>query len=666
MRKRLFNRKYHHTTALIRSVSIIFLFLLTATCRAQREYSSSVKRAIDSYEEAVKKYDERKNTKALEEIDNSIKADPKFIEAHLFKGHIHSDMKQQVEAINSYKAAIDINPDFFPNVFYLIAEEEYIIAKYYDAKMHLEKYLAHPKAKGSLVKRARQLLQNSEFAAEAVNNPVPFTPVNMGDSINSADQEYFPTITADGQTFLFTRRMKSTTPRGNTQQEDFYISSKGSKGWRNSIAVSELNTEGNEGAAALSADGQYIFFTACEEVFDDVTAKKTKGSCDIFLSKKTGNKFSEPRNLPEPVNSKTWESQPSFSSDGRTLYFVRRISGAGNIGQSDIMMTRVGDDYKWSDPVSVSDSINTPDDEMSVFVHPDDQTLYFSSNGHPGMGGMDIFMSRRDTAGNWTKPVNLGYPINTIRNEDSFLVSPDGEKAFFSSDREGGKGGLDIYEFQLHEKVRPKPVTYMKGKVYDSDTRKALPASFELIDLATGKIVVTSTANAGNGEFTVALPTGKSYALNVSMDGYLFYSDNFQLKDPKSSKDPFIKDVPLHSTKTGESIILNNVFYETDKFDLKNESRIELGKLITFLNKNPKIKFEISGHTDNVGTKQYNQVLSEKRAKSVYDFLVSNGITSSRMTYKGYGDSKPVAENNTEYGKSKNRRTEFMISSVEQ
>ncbi|HRH67806.1 MAG TPA: OmpA family protein [Bacteroidia bacterium] len=346
------------------------------------------------------------------------------------------------------------------------------------------------------------------------------------------------------------------------------------------------------------------------------------------------------------------------------MYFVRAIKGSDGRSQRDILVSKIGDNSAWSEPVSVSDKINTPGDEMSVFVHPDDQTLYFSSDGHPGMGGLDIFMSKRSPTGEWGVPVNLGYPINTTADENSLLVSPSGELAFFASDRPGGKGQLDLYQFALPEAMRPQPVTYMKGKVFDIETKKVLAASFELIDLATGKTVVSSTSNSGNGEFLVCLPTGKSYALNVSKDGYLFYSENFQLKDAKSAKDPVLKDVGMKPIKVGQSVVLRNIFYDFDKYDLKDESLAELGKLISFLSKNPKIRIEVGGHTDNVGGKAYNQQLSEKRAKSVYDYLVKNGITESRLEFKGYGDAKPVADNSSDQGRSQNRRTEFTILSM--
>jgi outer membrane protein OmpA-like peptidoglycan-associated protein len=327
-------------------------------------------------------------------------------------------------------------------------------------------------------------------------------------------------------------------------------------------------------------------------------------------------------------------------------------------------VTFINDSSRWSEPVPLSERINTSGDEQSVFIHPDDQTLYFSSDGHPGMGGLDIFMSKRQPDGSWGEPINLGYPINTANDENSLLVSPAGDIAYFASDRSGGKGGLDLYQFELYPAIRPEPITYMKGKVYDANTKEPIVASFELIDLATAKPVMRSVSNSGNGEFLVCLPAGKSYALNVSKDGYLFYSDNFELKNPKSVKEPFLKDVPLHPIKAGESVVLKNIFYDTDQFNLKDESKAELGKLISFMNKNPKVKIEISGHTDNVGTKTHNQTLSENRAKAVFDYLIANKIQESRMSYKGYGDSKPIASNDKEDGRAQNRRTEFMIVSV--
>lgn len=647
-------------------ILIILLMIFANVATAQHEYSSSVPKAVRAFETALKFYDNHYNDKALESLVEAIKEDPKFVEAHTLQANIYYDIHEYEKSIASYKNAIAINPDFYANNYYGLGVVEFLAGHYSDARMDFEKFITLPKISPALVTKAKRYIVSSTFAETAIQNPVPFNPINMGDSINTKDHEYFPAITGDGKTLLFTRRIKSVDYNGRKQeQEDFYVSKMNGKAWGLAQPVTEINTDANEGAPSLSADGQYLFFTSCEELYHTTNARPTKGSCDLFIAKKVGNSYTNPRNLEFPVNTGAWESQPSFSSDGRTLYFVRAIKEANNTSHHDIFMSRIGDDSKWSDPISVSDKINTKGDELSVFIHPDDMTLYFSSDGLAGMGGQDIFYSKRQPNGEWGEPVNIGYPINTSNDETSLLVSPDGELGFFASDRPGGKGGDDLYQFNLYEKARPQPVTYMKGKVYDEVTKKPLGASFELIDLATAKPVVRSVSNSGNGEFIVCLPAGKSYALNVSKDGYLFYSDNFQLNSAKSSKEPVLKDVPLKPIKAGESIVLKNIFYETDKFDLKPESKTELDKLVSFCNKNPKVHFEISGHTDNVGSKPYNQTLSEKRAKTVYDYLVAAGIPVARLTSKGYGDSKPIAPNTTDDGRSQNRRTEFLITSVE-
>jgi len=651
----------------MRLVRIFFLILLlcsgTTSLFAQREYSTSVEKAIRFFEIATKYYDGRQNEKAIDALKTALEADPKFSEAWSLQGNIYEDMREYEKAVASYKKAVEVNPDLFPNNYFALGTNEFKLALYPDAKAHFEKFISYPKVKPFLATRAKQMIANCDFSINAMLNPVPFQPVNMGDSINTSDHEYFPAITADGKTFLFTRRLVTTNAVGKpSQQEDFYISHFVNNAWSKAMPITEINTGGNEGAPCLSPDGQYLFFIGCEELSERTSSRKTNGSCDIFLSKKVGDKFTTPRNLEAPINTAAWETTPSFSSDGRTLYFVRGTTGKDGRKQRDIYMSRIGDNSEWTEPVPLSDKINTSGDEISVFMHPDDQTLYFSSDGLPGMGGQDIFMSRRQEDGSWGDPVNLGYPINTSNDENSFLVGPTGDIGFIASNREGGKGGMDLYQFPLYEKARPQMVTYMKGKVFDYETKKMLGASFDLIDLSTGKTVVSSTSNTVNGEFLVCLPSGRSYALNVSKDGYLFYSDNFQLKDPASSKAPVMKDIALKPIRTGESIVLNNVFFEFNKFDLKDESHVELGKVISFMKKNPSVHVEISGHTDNVGGKQYNQTLSEKRSRSVYDYLVQNGLSADRLSYKGYGDSKPIAENTTEQGRAKNRRTEFMVT----
>jgi outer membrane protein OmpA-like peptidoglycan-associated protein len=358
------------------------------------------------------------------------------------------------------------------------------------------------------------------------------------------------------------------------------------------------------------------------------------------------------------VNTNRWETQPSFSSDGKTIYFIRGDYGRGN---GDIYTATLQNNGKWSAPKKLSDKINSTGDEESVFIHPDNQTLYFSSDGHVGMGGKDIYVSRRQPNGEWGEAINLGYPINTAGDENSFFVSRDGKTAYFASDRDGGFGGLDIYSFDLYEAARPGKTIYVKGKVFDAVTKLPLEADIDVVDLETKQSVLQYASDKKKGEFLICLPLNKNYAFNTSRPGYLFHSENFALNENKDYK-PIIINIPLSPITKDSSVILRNVFFDTDKFNLKEESKVELDKLVDFLKKNPTLKIELSGHTDNVGDKKHNQVLSENRAKAVEDYLAANGIAKERLTHKGYGDTKPICpKNDSDDCRQTNRRTEFKV-----
>jgi outer membrane protein OmpA-like peptidoglycan-associated protein len=435
-------------------------------------------------------------------------------------------------------------------------------------------------------------------------------------------------------------------------EEDFFISTRTKDVWGKAKKMAPpINSHGNEGAQCISPDGHYMYLTICNK-------PEGFGSCDLYFSKREGDRWSVPMNMGNLVNSTTWDSQPTISPDGKTIYFASAREGTK--GNMDIWKTTF-EDGMWQKPVNLGDSINTVKGEMSPFIHPDGQTLYFTSNGHMGMGGNDIYFARMDSAGNFHKPVNLGYPINTYKDEGFLIVNAKGDKAYFASDQLGGKGGLDLYTFDLYEAARPVTVTYMKGVVYDKNTNKKLDARFELIDLETGTVVVQSNSDPVSGEFLVSLPNEKNYALNVSKEGYLSFSENFTLKGTHDQTDPFLKDVPLQPVETGAVVILKNIFFDFDRYELLPESRIELDRWVDHLKNNPRLKIEIGGHTDNKGSKEYNQVLSENRARSVYNYLVEKGVDKSRLTYKGYGLSQPIDTNETEAGRANNRRTEFKV-----
>ncbi len=436
-----------------------------------------------------------------------------------------------------------------------------------------------------------------------------------------------------------------------TYQEDFYISYLSNGVWKTAVnAGAPLNTSQNEGAQSLSSDGNYMYFTACER-------PGGLGSCDIFFSALNNGKWSLPVNLGSPVNTKYWEVQPSINAAGKMLFFSS--NRPGGIGGKDLWYSVYKSNKKWSTPKNLGNTINTTGDEMSPFIHFDGKTLYFSSDGRPGMGGLDIYFSRMLEDSTWTEPKNLGYPINTYNDEMGLTIESDGQKAYFSSKRDE-QGGKNIYSFRLYEAVQPDPVSYLKGKVTDKETGQMLIAEYELINLSTGKSVINNLTD-GNGNFLVCLPSGNNYGLNVSKDGYLFYSENFMLEGQHTAMEPYLKKIMLSPFRVGEKMLLANVFFEVDSWQLKKESLAELNKLSALLKDNKELKVEIGGYTDATGTNEHNLSLSEKRALTVVNFLVENGIQSDRLKYKGYGNASPVGDNITSEGRKLNRRTEVQI-----
>lgn len=649
----------------MKRIVILFLTLISLfSCKAQLppgEYTTTNKKAIASFQAALKYFESNQDAKAMEELNKALEKDPNFIEPHLLLAQIYSEKREIQKAIDECVKVLTINPKFDKKVYFNLAILEFSIGKYQDAKKDFEVYLKNQHINPDTREIAEQQLKNCNFAIAAIKNPVPFEPKNMGEAVNTALDEYFPAVTADESTFLFTRNNRTEI---QDRQEDFLVSFKKEGSWQKAVLIGNgINTTGNEGAPSLSADGQILFFAACQESADGSYSgnKKGYGSCDIFYAEKVGSSWSKPYNAGPVINTNKYETQPSFSADGKTLYFVS--SRPGGLGGTDIYVSSLKEDGSWGAPRNLGPTINTPNKEESVFIHPDGKTLYFGSSGHTGMGGLDLYVSRMTESGEWGTPVNLGYPINTYGDENSILVAASGNVAYFASTRAGGLGGLDMYQFDLYESARPGKITYVKGKVYDAKTKVPLGAHFELIDLATGKPMIVSDANNGTGEFLVTLPVYKNYALNVTQAGYLFYSENFSLKQLTDFSKPYQMDVPLQPIDTGSIVELKNVFFETAKFDLKPESKVELDKLVAFLNANKTMRGELSGHTDNVGDKKMNMTLSLNRAKAVLDYLVNiGGIDAKRLTFKGHGDTKPKVPNDSDVNRALNRRTEFKVT----
>lgn len=616
-------------------------------------YSSSNKKAISIYEDGKKLLDSREYEKAEAKLKDAISRDNNFIEAHTLLGYLYIENNKIPSAIECFKKSLS---PMFVNNYYQLGELLFYSGQYSDAKSNFEKYLSFTRINPSVKEQAEFLLKCSIFGESQLKSPLSINPLNMGENINSVNEEYLPSVSADLKYFIFTRQFSELNCAMEEGQEDFYVSINGTK----AVPIRELNTKCNEGAPSISVAGDYMFFAACADRDGSYMGNnKGYGSCDIFYSQKINGKWTKPQNLGPPINTANWETQPSFSSDGKTLFFIR---GSSRNHLGDVYYSEIGQDGKFKEPIRLGDNINTPKDEQSVFIHPDNKTLYFTSDGRVGMGRTDLYMCKRNEDGTWGEAINMGYPINTNMQEFKIVVSPDSKHAYFSSERSGGFGGSDIYQFELPENLRPEKITYVKGLTYNAKTKGPLDASIELIDLETQQVVTTAFSGS-NGEFLVTLTSNHNYLVNVSRPGFLFYSDNFSLKDKVADYNkPYKLEIPLQPIDTGYTIELKNVFFDVNKWDLKPESKAELEKVISFLKANPNLKIEFGGHTDNSGDKAFNKTLSTNRAKAVYDYVIEKGnIPAAKLSFKGYADTKPKVKNDTPENKALNRRTELKV-----
>lgn len=648
----------------MKRIIIFFVIVFSSLSLFSQTYSVKNKKAISYFEEALRNYQAKSYYQSIYYAEKALKKDSKFVEVYYLLSDIYALQGRYQDKIDALKKAIGISPQRNAQAYILLAKAEIRLGKYKDAKAHLrllKKLDTHNKFAGY----TKKYDDICDFALQAIANPVNFKPINLGANINTKYSEYLPSVSVDEQTLIYTialpRAGITEIKSQKDTQEDFYISKRDKNGIRmqSKNMGAPVNTIGNEGAQSISPDGRMLFFTSCNNKLGENLHGKSFGSCDIFVSYKEGNDWTKPINIGEPVNSYWWESQPSFSSDGKTLYFVsNRPGGEGGI---DIWYAIKKENGTWGKVINAGKNINTAGDEQSPFIHPDNKTLYFSSDGLLGMGQTDLFVTRKDSLGKFQKPMNLGYPINTFNEEFSLILNSKGDKAYFSASYETGFGGMDLYEFEMPVNIRPNPVTYVKGVVYDVETDKKLSASFNIFDLLKGDTVTSSFSDKTTGEFLICIPSGNNFALNVSKEGYLFYSDNFVIPESKDSLQTYYLEIPLSPIKKGEKIILKNVFFDTDSYILKVESNVELDKTVIFLNKNSKIKIEIGGHTDNTGNEKHNKQLSKNRANAVYKYFISKGILAERLSFKGFASEHPIAKNTTKEGRSQNRRTEIKI-----
>ena len=539
------------------------MFWLVASAVAQHP-----KKAVKAYEAGQEAFMRRDYQKAHQHALKAVVEDPNYAEAWLLEGEIGMETKNEDLAMLGYENALASDSMLFPPAAITLArlydkrglyKREIPLLRWYQAK-----------AKGNFVNDATvaEMLELAVFRDDALSHPVAFDPLNLGSVVNTADDEYVNALTFYGDQLLFTRKMN----QGNGFfEEKVFVSHKDVNLWAQPqpLSFAFFPEDIDPGAAFLSADGAKLYLTGCGWGRDS--------GCDLYVSHWDLGQWSMPKLLEGNINTGSWESQPCVSADGKELYFVSRRNG-----NADIYCSRRNADRSWGEPQNLGTPINTKGTEMAPFIHPDGHTLYFSSDKHIGMGGFDLFMSRRGEDGQWQTPVNLGFPINTDGDEINFFVAADGKTAFISSQRDGGFGGYDIYTFELPEEIRSDSANYFSG------------------------VDVTE----------------------------LYPGDVFMLRDLQ---------------------------FEFNSSALTEDSHEGIQILADFLKRNPELKVELAGHTDDIGNEKYNLQLSDDRANVVREALIAKGIEASRMTAKGYGSSKPLKPNDSEEHRALNRRTEMII-----
>jgi outer membrane protein OmpA-like peptidoglycan-associated protein len=632
----------------------LFVFFILFSC-FQPVFSQQINQTISKkgtkfYQDAMLLAEDGKFRESIQTLEQALKTDPQFTDAYLSMAGLYGELKDYDNAIKNYEIARQKDSLLFKD--YNLPYSINLAGKgRFDEALHaVNSFLTIENLNESGRKAAEYRRKTYLFAIEfAKNNPIrdyQFQPVNMGDSVNSNVSEYYPSLTIDGKELVFTRRV-------NNMNEDFFVTDRADGNWHRSHGLSAaINTNMNEGAQNISEDGQWLIYTGCN-------FPEGYGSCDLYISYQTPEGWSQPENLGNHINTEWWETAPCLSPDKRDLYFAsKRPDGYGG---SDLYVSHRTASGRWSDPENMGPEINTAGDESSPFMHADNQTLYFTSNGHPGYGGDDLFMVRKGPKQKWSQVHNLGFPINTIENEGSLVITADGKTAYYASDRSDSRGGLDLYSFELRPDVRPVRTLWVKGRVLDNKTSHGLPSAVELTDLQTRE-VMSRVQTDETGNYLITLPVGRDYAFNVNRKGYLFYSENFPLSQ-KSPDSTYNIDIRLQPIEANATVVLKNIFFPVNRFDLQPESQVELDNVVRLLGENPTLRIQINGHTDNAGKPADNLKLSNSRAQAVVNYLVSKGIDVKRLTYQGFGETVPVADNASEEGRARNRRTELKVIS---
>ncbi len=639
----------------LRVVFVFLLLIVGPVVLAQLPLATKNKKAIELYTEADNFRVRGQNSQAIGLLNEALKRDRNFVEAYYRLGIIYMTIKDFPQAVTNFEKGLALTDDIRKQkiFWYDLGESYFSIGDYDRAEETLGKFLKAEVQSRAKIERAKLLMSNVQFARDNRDNVSKYQLRPLSDTVNAFVMQYFPVLTADQQQLIFTRRLGG----GGNDDEDLVVSRKTPNGrWSEPQSISpNINSQLNEGTCTISADGRKLIFTSC-------IGRQGFGSCDLYESIRVGDQWTKPRNLGPNVNSSEWESQPSLSADGRTLYFVS--DRRGGLGRRDIWISHLDDAGQWTRAKNLGKPINTPYDEISPFIHVNNRVLYFASNGLVGFGGYDIFVSEKsDVDGSWSEPKNMGSPINNHEDQFSLFITSDGEKGYYSHEevRDAGYTVSRIFEISIPEDQRIRyRSNYVKGIVRDKESREPLAAAIELINLKTENTESLVSSDSVTGSYLIVLTEGAEYALYVNKEDYLFKSLNFNYSEQRDYE-PIVLDIDLERAREGRRAILENIFFDVDKYDLQEKSLTELRKILRFLQENPGVRVEISGHTDNTGSASYNVQLSEKRAAAVNSYLVSQGISAGRLIPKGYGSQQPIADNDSEEGRQKNRRIEFKI-----
>lgn len=655
-----------HMIPHLRPQILLFAVLLNviAGLHAQNHLSSEDKKARKFYAAALEMYLGRDLSGAVLELEKALERDADFVEAYLMLGQMKEELGLLSEAADALTEGLERNPrahlrGHADRVRLLHAAGRYDEAAQALEDVEREEWLHAVRWEDGGLAAWHRVAASVRFAAYAYDNPVEITPHPLTGDVHTSFSEYGPTMTLNGLNLLFTREVEAAD--GHIHEEFFWSSRADlDSPWSAAVELQGVNTLGNEGAATMTASGNSFIFAACESPRYGYLGREGKGSCDLFESvwdESTGT-FDLGANLGAP-NSPSWESQPTISPDGRTLMFARSIRSETGPSQSDIFIsTRQNRFSPWGPPKPLPGEVNTPGHEGNPMLHPDGATLYFVSDGHPGMGAKDLFVSRRSADGTWGAPVNLGFPINTAGDEGHLMVAPDGRVACFATDRDD-PGNLDLWELELPTDLRPQPVLALEGVVLDATDRRPLEATVEMLDDG-GEVL--AQIDAAGGAFAVPIPLGTKWWFRARHPGYLIAIQEFEASDWKPTEPV---EIALERLEPGRTIVLNHLRFASGSSLLQEGFQPDLDQYISAFSASPELKVAIVGHTDNSGNKAENLKLSKARAQSVFDYFVAAGLAPERFTVSGKGDAEPVADNETAAGRALNRRTELVLLTEE-